>query len=584
MDSEHQELVELDTSFKLKPRSKFHKLSIPQAEADAALSASDQSGIVVFPCGAGKTALFVRAAMRNYNVLVLSYESQGVLQVADVVLEETDVGKDLLCCYTAEKRTEPNRLSCFMVATYSMFAGSTQKQSKHTRLVSEFVFYQTQWDLVVCDECQHAPADTFREVIQKLRPNAKRILGFTGTLCRSQLGAATEERIRRGELTRDEATERHFSFIGPVLFRRSCADLEATGDIAKLHLRRIETPAISHEAYFCRAHALTEGVTRLYLAAMHPCKLRALWDIVNMHQARGDQGMIFVDHLIHAAVLKRMLGERCEVLAGAEMEDMARSTSAIGNRKLVKRFNAGDLDVIVATPVGESSLDIYSDRFRFIIVFDAHGGAAAASQRLGRAARTSRVQHDVAGADRSELIQRQRELQKVGFYYELVTPLTEEQNAADKRREQFEAEGYTIPTIKPAEFESAMRECAGEAPPFPYADIECQVRLLHRVLTHQDRQAAETAGRKAAKDVRDAHRDAINAVKKREQSCPSPIFKERHAKQVKRLKKERTAVQAKASEERAKAIVEHQTPEEARRVFGLLLLSKERLADLGLVY
>ena len=140
MDSEHQELAELDTSFKLKPRSKFHKLSIPQAEADAALSASDQSGIVVFPCGAGKTALFVRAAMRNYNVLVLSYESQGVLQVADVVLEETDVGKDLLCCYTAEKRTEPNRLSCFMVATYSMFAGSTQKQSKHTRLVSEFVF------------------------------------------------------------------------------------------------------------------------------------------------------------------------------------------------------------------------------------------------------------------------------------------------------------------------------------------------------------------------------------------------------------------------------------------------------------
>ena len=408
MDSDHEELAELDTSFKLKPRSKFHTLSIPQTEADAALSASSRSGIVVFPCGAGKTALFVRAAMRNYNVLVLSYESQGVLQVADVVLEETDVGKDLLCCYTAEKRTEPNRLSCFMVATYSMFAGSAHKQSNHTRAVSEFVFYQTQWDLVVCDECQHAPADTFREVIEKLRPNAKRILGFTGTLCRSQLGPGVEERIRRGELTRDEATERHFDFIGPVLFRRSCADLEATGDIAKLHLRRIETPAISHEAYFCRAHALTEGVTRLYLAAMHPCKLRALWNILHMHQSRGDQGMIFVDHLVHAAVLKNMLGKRCEVLAGADMEDMARSTSAIGNRELVKKFNAGELDVIIASPVGESSLDTYSERFRFIIVFDAHGGAAAASQRLGRAARTSRVQHDVADVEQSQLIERQR--------------------------------------------------------------------------------------------------------------------------------------------------------------------------------
>ena len=109
-----------------------------------------------------------------------------------------------------------------------------------------------------------APADTFREVVEKLKPKAKRILGFTGTLCRSQLGASTEERIRNEEITASEkATEEYFAFIGPVLFRRSCADLEATGDIAKLHLKRIETPAISHEAYFCRAHTLTEGVTRL---------------------------------------------------------------------------------------------------------------------------------------------------------------------------------------------------------------------------------------------------------------------------------------------------------------------------------
>ena len=101
--------------------------------------------------------------------------------------------------------------------------------------------------------------------------------------------------------------------------------------------------------------------------------------------------MIFVDHLVHAAVLKTFLGNRCEVLAGSEMEDMARSTSAVSNRELVKRFNAGTLDVLIATPVGESSLDTYSNKFKFIIVFDAHGGPAAASQRLGRAARTTRA-------------------------------------------------------------------------------------------------------------------------------------------------------------------------------------------------
>ena len=572
-------------SFSLNPTSKFHTLSIPQIAADEAICTTKKSGIVVFPCGAGKTALFIREATRKAhkcrNVLVLSYESQGVLQTTDVVLEETDVGRDHLCCYTAEKRTDPNDFACFMVATYSMFAGADSSQSTDTRRVSEFVFTKTEWDLVVLDECQHAPADTFREVVEKLKPKAKRILGFTGTLCRSQLGAGAEERIKDGEITRERATEEYFAFIGPVLFRRSCADLEATGDIAKLHLKRIETPALSHEAYFCRAHTLTEGVTRLYLAGMHPCKLDALWRILHMHQQRGDQGMIFVDHLVHAAVLKTFLGDRCEVLAGSDMEDMARSTSAVSNRELVKRFNAGTLDVLVATPVGESSLDTYSNKFKFIVVFDAHGGAAAASQRLGRAARTARVVRGEHESDKA-LTERQRKHQKVGYYYELVTPLTEEWQAADKRREQFQAEGYEIPTIKYDVFMSIMETAT--FPPFPCASEDAQIRLLHRIVTHQDRQAAETAGRKAARSVRDSHRDAIRQCKRKEAGSPNPLFKQRHAQEARRLKKAKQDVQAQATAERGKAILEHRAPEEARKLFDLLLISPKRLRELGLAY
>jgi len=570
--------------FSLRPESKFHSLSIPQAAADAAIASTDQSGIVVFPCGGGKTALFLRAACRGcLKVLVLEYESQGVLQTADVILQETDVGKDFLCVYTSEKKTEPNFLACFMVATYSMFAGTEHKQSKLTRRVSDFVFNKTTWDLVVCDECQHAPADTFRDVVERLRACSKRILGFTGTLCRSQLGAHVEEHVRRGELSYQEATELHFGFLGPVLFRRSCADLEATGDIAKLNLCRIETPPISHEAYFCRAHALTEGVTRLYLAAMHPAKLEVLWRILHMHHYRGDQGMIFVDHLLHASILKDMLGTRWAVLAGAEMEDMARSTSATSNRELVKRFNAGELDGIIASPVGESSLDAYSSLFRFIVVFDAHGGAATASQRLGRGARTPRVPRN-EGEDDAALIARQRAEQKIAFYYELVSPLTEEVTAAEKRREQFEAEGYAIPEMRHDAFMQNTAAVGEQHRAFPYASEDEQIQLLHRVLTHQDRQAAESAGRKAARTVRDGHRDKVNSAKKRATQCPSPLFRERYWKQAKHLQKDRASVQLAASEERSKAILAHEAPEEARKVFDQLGIAPERLAALGLVY
>jgi len=572
-------------SFELRPDSKFHTLSIPQEEADRAIASTDENGIVVFPCGAGKTALFVRAACRNCrNVLVLSYEAQGVLQTADVVLQETDVGKELLCVYTSEKRSRPNRLACFMCATYSMFAGTTVKQSSSTKDVADFVFSaRTVWDLVVLDECQHAPAETFREVVEKLKLNSRRILGFTGTLCRSQLGADLAERMRRRELSRDEATEEYFRFVGPVLFRRSCADLEATGDIAKLHLVRVETPAVSHEAYFCRAHALTDGVTQRYLAAMHPAKLEALWRVLHMHHFRGDQGMIFVDHLLHASILKDVLGPRWAVLAGAEMEDMARSTSATSNRELVNKFNAGELDGLIASPVGESSLDTYSERFRFIVVFDAHGGAAAASQRLGRAARTPRVARD-KGMDQAALVARQLQEQKTAFYYELVTTLTEEVAAADRRREQFEAEGYAIPSLKQSDFRRGMAHHESDLEPFPYDEEGEQIKLLHRVLTHQDRQAAETAGRKAARNVRDAHQDRINVAKKRARDSPSALFKERHALQAKKLKGKRSSMQADASESRAKAILAHEAPDDARKVFDQLLITPERLKGLGLVY
>jgi superfamily II DNA or RNA helicase len=570
--------------FALKPGSKFHSLSIPQAEADAALASTKEDGIVVFPCGAGKTALFVRAACRGCrNVLVLSYESQGVLQVADVVLKETDVDKEMLCVYTAEKRPRPNVLACFMCSTYSMFAGTSTRQSPATKSVADFVF-TTQWDLIVCDEVQHAPADTFREVIEKLRVNKpKRMLGFTGTLCRSHLEPELLDRLRRNEITREQATEAHFGFVGRVLFRRSCADLEATGDIAKLHLVRVDTPAISHSAYFCRAHVLSENVTQKYLAAMHPAKLEALWAILHMHHFRGDQGMIFVDHLIHAAILKDLLGDRWGVLAGAEMHDMARSTSATSNRALVNKFNAGDLDGIIASPIGESSLDTCSERFRFIVVFDAHGGAAAASQRLGRAARTSRVARtdDMSSED---LVALQRLCQKTAFYYELVTPLTEEEAAADKRREQFEAEGYSIPTLKRGEFWCSMKDIKDQIAPFPYASEECQIRLLHRVLTHQDRQAAESAGRRAAQDVRIAHRDTVNMQKERVNNSKCSIFKQRHLEGVKRLQKQKTGIQAEANEERTRAIAAHNAPEDARQIFDQLKITAQRLEDLGLAY
>ena len=64
----------------------------------------------------------------------------------------------------------------------------------------------------------------------------------------------------------------------------------------------------------------------------------------------------------------------------------------------------------------------------------------------------------------------------------------------------------------------------------------------------------------------------------------NPLFKERYAQEARRLKKAKQDVQAQATAERGKAILEHRAPEEARKLFDLLLISPKRLRELGLAY
>ena len=132
-------------------------------------------------------------------------------------------------------------------------------------------------------------------------------------------------------------------------------------------------------------------------------------------------------------MLLRILGPRWKALSGSSAHGDDDKHTAEQNAKIVAEFNAGELDGIVSTSVGESAADFHNPRFVYIVIVDAHGGNASAAQRDGRLARTPRVERSTVeraeGGERAEsdasLLRRRLAVQKSAFLYDLVTPKTE---------------------------------------------------------------------------------------------------------------------------------------------------------------
>jgi superfamily II DNA or RNA helicase len=563
--------------FGLRDSSPFHHLSDPQQEALDAIRETDSSGIVVLPCGSGKTCVFLRAALEaGRKVLFLCFEKQGVAQVAAVIKQHSTIDPRFVCVCTGEKKPEPNSLFCFLVGTYSLFTSSatgTSTLDTTTRL-RQFV-QSTHWDLVVLDECHHAAAPTYKPLVESLR--ATRKLGFTGTLCRSDVACS-----QRGD-ERTDAVERHFKFIGPVLYRRSCAELENDGLIARVRCMEVVTTLVPEfkKAY---DHLNVGGQTRKYVASLHPQKLNAVSTIVTLHRSMGELGMIFVFHHLHAKVLKDMLGSKWEILAGghAHGEDGTHSTSA--NAAVVDRFNRGELDGLISTAVGESALDVWNQDFRYAIVVDAHSGAASASQKLGRLARTPRLPREEEESN-SEYRQRRLENQKHACFYDLVTNETEETTASAQRRRQLSEEGYDCSIVEYNVLRSELGRFQNETEPVVLpCETELQrIRLLIETLDYTTKGHAAAIGATEARKHRDEHRKDMKRAETRSTEASNSLFRERHRRAHASLKKRSKEVKTIAQAISKRAVTEAPLGLVALNVLRDVEVSAAVLNELGIV-
>jgi len=516
--------------FFFKTSSKFNEKSEFQEEMmDVIAEKKDhKTGIVVAPCGAGKSAVIIEALLKAGTLgLILCYESQGVYQMRDAIEENVAIDKRHIFTFsgsTRDKLPESDVRFCFLITTYGMVADSKARRNAESRRVSTFV-RNTPWHLVCCDEFHHAGATTYKPLVREIVGVAHRVLGFTATLYRS------DDACKLKDLDFETEARAFQKWFGPVIYRTTCKQLEEAGLIAKIRRMVVEC---SFTPEFQLAYQKANGYQKTYLAALHPAKLNVLKAICHYHKHRhGHVGIVFANHLIVAEIAAECLGERWAVLSGGSAHGSIseqQKHNPEDNSKIVKRFNEGELDGMICTAVGESSMDAHIDRFCFVVVLEADGGIASAGQRIGRVARNSRI-NQAEGQTPEELREQRLKHQKTAGYYDLVTLETSDQTAFEERQNLFKIEGYGNYTNMTTDEAMQTAFSVGLEPhQLPYPSLRSSLPLLKRVLMYVKMNQLCAEASAAANANNEDARKQVEKCKKKATSATHSLFRDQARK------------------------------------------------------
>ncbi|WP_445347707.1 DNA repair helicase XPB [Corynebacterium marquesiae] len=349
---------------------------------------SGGSGVVVLPCGAGKTIVGAAAmAKAESTTLILVTNTVAGRQWRDELLRRTTLTENEIGEYSGEKK----EIKPITIATYQVVTRKTKGEYRALEL-----FDSRDWGLIIYDEVHLLPAPVFRMTSDL---QSRRRLGLTATLVR--------EDGREGDV---------FSLIGPKRYDAPWKELEMAGYIATAECIEVRVDMDAEERML---YATAQPRDRYRIAAQAAAKLRAVDKILARHP---QQALIiggYVDQL-------KELGEHLDapVIDG--------STSTAKRERLFQQFRDGTLPVLVVSKVANFSIDL-PEAALAIQVSGTFGSRQEEAQRLGRLLRPkeeealfySLVTRDSLDADYA--VHRQRFLAEQGYAYRLIDALDLEQ-------------------------------------------------------------------------------------------------------------------------------------------------------------
>ncbi|MDQ1615993.1 MAG: excision repair protein [Actinomycetota bacterium] len=342
------------------------------------------SGVVVLPCGAGKTIVGAAAMARaQATTLILVTNTVAARQWRHELLTRTTLTEDEIGEYSgARKEVRP-----VTIATYQVMTTRRKGVYSHLELLDA-----RDWGLIVYDEVHLLPAPIFRMTADL---QARRRLGLTATLVR--------EDGREGDV---------FSLIGPKRYDAPWKDIEAQGYIAPADCVEVRVTLSESERL---AYATAEPEDRYRFASCTPSKTRVVERLVATH--RGEQTLVigqYIDQLDD-------LGARLDapVIKG--------ETTVRQREKLFEAFRTGEISLLVVSKVANFSIDL-PEATVAVQVSGTFGSRQEEAQRLGRILRPKadgRSARFYAVTARDTLDQdyaahRQRFLAEQGYAYRIV--------------------------------------------------------------------------------------------------------------------------------------------------------------------
>jgi DNA excision repair protein ERCC-3 len=342
------------------------------------------SGVVVLPCGAGKTIVGAAAMARaQATTLVLVTNTVAARQWRDELVRRTTLTADEIGEYSGAKK----QIRPITIATYQVITTRRAGSYPHLEL-----FDARDWGLVIYDEVHLLPAPVFRMTADL---QARRRLGLTATLVR--------EDGREGDV---------FSLIGPKRYDAPWKDIEAQGYIAPADCIEVRVTLTEAERM---AYAVAEPEVRYRLAATAESKTDVVLDLVDKH--RGSPTLVIGQYV-----------DQLEDLAARLDAPLITGDTTVRQReRLYEAFRNGELDLLVVSKVANFSIDLPSAQVA-IQVSGAFGSRQEEAQRLGRLlrpkqdSRSARFYAVVARdtVDTEFAAHRQRFLAEQGYSYRIM--------------------------------------------------------------------------------------------------------------------------------------------------------------------
>ncbi|CAH1424800.1 unnamed protein product [Lactuca virosa] len=401
-----------------------------------------RSGIIVLPCGAGKSLVGVSAACRiKKSCLCLATNAVSVDQWAFQFKLWSNIRDDHICRFTSDSKERFRGNAGVVVTTYNMVAFGGKRSEESEKIIEEI--RNREWGLLLMDEVHVVPAHMFRKVISITKSHCK--LGLTATLVRE------DERI----------TDLNF-LIGPKLYEANWLDLVKGGFIANVQCAEVWCPMTKE--FFAEYLKKENSKKKQALYVMNPNKFRACEFLIRFHEEqRGDKIIVFADNLF-------ALTEYAMKLHKPMIYVNILMCSHIERTKILEAFKTSKtVNTVFLSKVGDNSIDI--PEANVIIQISSHAGSRRQeAQRLGRILRAKgRLQDRMAGGKE----------EYNAFFYSLVSTDTQEMYYSTKRQQFLIDQGYSFKVITSLPPPDTGAELS-------YHRLEDQLSLLSNVLNAGD--------------------------------------------------------------------------------------------------